>query len=799
MFILSFRLNALLIVFTSCTIIGVSGFDSVPSCRTTNSELLSIKSSRGHNRLIYSNFQNMNQLQLVCDIVSYRTEINLYSMDIVIDFGIMKIFNESLDLRNLTEVTWYPNVIMRNIEGFEVGMNGPIVIFDEGVDWTAENQIHITESKLDFYYKGLLIGDELCNRLIFEDINVQLFANMKNVTIFFQEQVHFRNPVCPYVFNNALIHGISFIGFEQNKLNRHLISFINLKTTNSSAFVNSLMVGEIYEIAINDHLINKFIFKSIKSLSLNGKLGEIHHDLFKSFEHLKKVDIVIDHAKNFFHSSTNVWLSSLHYYGIEFETAVAKFEFLVKNGDSYFEFYITDYASSYDYPEEDICLFKHFSFKKVIWFQLWREDNVYFDYHNDSCTYKFLTQNNAMIFQPANLTTIYQQQDELDTCNISNKLSLCSELNITIKKSFTRFKALSRLDFVYILKWAELIGPVITFPIVSAAGFLLNLLTILVIMSQGNKVEQLFDGKLFKYIILNSAFNCIECFIHLFKLVNICMGPDSVFCSSIISSYFAQYFAVYVTGFVGETMKSCSIITGLLFSLQRYIDTSQNKNPILKYISAVGIFKQTIGVIFLGSITSVIKIFNYSIGDLRLTSLDSPTAFMINSFQLKKFWYLSALYLFHYIFNDILLLTVNLIIDIKLVTVIKSDLLEKFRLKANLFEGDSTTRFLKFKNDLKYKKKVENKANSMIIASFVVYVICRLPELLGVLYFYNNSIFSVQAYYCAKELLCYLIDDSIDYLYMLSYSTNIMFYYKFNSFFQRGFRRFFGLKIKENR
>ena len=130
-------------------------------------------------------------------------------------------------------------------------------------------------------------------------------------------------------------------------------------------------------------------------------------------------------------------------------------------------------------------------------------------------------------------------------------------------------------DTVYVFEWLELIGPVITSPILAAIAFVLNLIVILIIRSKKNKKEKLFESRMFSYILFNSIFNCIECFIYVFKLLNICLGTNTLYCSDLRLEPVFQYLGI-VLGYLSETMKTCSIVTGLFFSLERYVDACQS-------------------------------------------------------------------------------------------------------------------------------------------------------------------------------------------------------------------------------
>ena len=153
----------------------------------------------------------------------------------------------------------------------------------------------------------------------------------------------------------------------------------------------------------------------------------------------------------------------------------------------------------------------------------------------------------------------------------------------------------------------------------------------------------------------------------------------------------------------------------------------------------------------------------------------------------------------HYTTNDFIILLVNFIIDIKLVMVIKEDLKKKLRFMTT--NESSQGQNSRTESILKKKKSVENKSNMMIILNFFTYLLCRVPELLGKIFFYfsDDPNFTLSGFKsCTLEIFCYLLSNTIEYLYMLSYSFNIFFYYHFISNFRTGFRRIFRFYQKKS-
>ena len=140
-------------------------------------------------------------------------------------------------------------------------------------------------------------------------------------------------------------------------------------------------------------------------------------------------------------------------------------------------------------------------------------------------------------------------------------------------------------------------------------------------------------------------------------------------------------------------------------------------------------------------------------------------------------------------------------IDFCLVVVVKRNLGQKLLNKKGLMKGDKSNSEVATRQFLKEEKKktsVERKMNAMIIINLIIYTFCRLPELIGVfiIFFYHSIENDMPD--CQFVLMCNLVSDSIEYLYMLSYIFNIFLYFKFTLYFHEGFLNFFVRKSAKN-
>lgn len=150
-------------------------------------------------------------------------------------------------------------------------------------------------------------------------------------------------------------------------------------------------------------------------------------------------------------------------------------------------------------------------------------------------------------------------------------------------------------------------------------------------------------------------------------------------------------------------------------------------------------------------------------------------------------WFLYS-YIMHYAINDILLLFINFLIDLKLFIVLRGHLVVKRRniQLCNLTQAKKLAEI----------RKAESNSNKLVIYSFIVYLICRLPELVfytHLLFVHDNSIDYFDYYTFCESSICYLFVNCIHFLYMLSYLSNILIYYELNKTFRHALKKYFGI------
>ncbi|RNA16528.1 hypothetical protein BpHYR1_016453 [Brachionus plicatilis] len=202
---------------------------------------------------------------------------------------------------------------------------------------------------------------------------------------------------------------------------------------------------------------------------------------------------------------------------------------------------IFKFSASYQFPDEDICLFRKFPKNRPIVPILQAK--------SCSCTTIWILQNDDSLRK--------KKIDELNlylcsnkTCDFDKMISKCVEPK---SKKFVK----NKIDFLYD-----------TSKIAFVLGLLMN--TINVWILSGNDKENNFQSLIFKLMITNSILNFIYCFINLFHLINMCIFFNGFLCSKFYRSVLAQLYDIYFVEFFGSILKTLSNCLMAMISIDRY-------------------------------------------------------------------------------------------------------------------------------------------------------------------------------------------------------------------------------------
>jgi hypothetical protein len=131
------------------------------------------------------------------------------------------------------------------------------------------------------------------------------------------------------------------------------------------------------------------------------------------------------------------------------------------------------------------------------------------------------------------------------------------------------------LNIFFILEWLKLVIEVYAKTFLSILGLITNFLIILVIKNREFK-KCFHKNVMNKHLFFNSTFNLIFCLLNSVSLVNICVFAKSSFCSSFYKTLSAQYFKIFFSLYLGNSLRLCCNFSLIIFSLSRfYISTSK--------------------------------------------------------------------------------------------------------------------------------------------------------------------------------------------------------------------------------
>lgn len=761
------------------------------------------------------------------------------------------IFEEPLDLTNLEmrgRKTKQIKLMVKRCNGFNLNMNASFLNISNETDQSLVVEFHLfffefyknssnKYKKIDhtstkeilnsyYYHYHKSNGKELVD--YFNNF-IGLFAIARNFFFKVLAKSYF-STMSKLIFKNASIEDFRLFAQENTTLRRYFLEFVDdvfnytrsTSTNHSqsnlvklSSHIKSVNLVDSYNVCVNRPMLDPDVFEELVKFKISGMITKIEEDIFKWFDSIRKVLLEINNCREFLHStSDNKWMRWInHVYSMD----LSRF----KNGSKYpnqseFGFIkdhfailsIDDRYDNYDYPNEDLCLLRYFQSDHLVFYKMAERSNQSLIRFVDTCTLYHLTKYsfiaNSTLTDDLLTIFVYKSNISVD-CDLDSLFSHCN------LSKFYPINSITIDDFQYFLKWFELIGPIITLPIVSFIGIITNVLVIATIKSKKNdKIinENENSKRMFKYLTANSVFNLIECVVCVFTLMNECLGFGSVYCSSLLTQEFAIHFKVYIICYFGEAMKTCSVLLTLLFSLERYkITANENKNRLLNRIAKTRLRVIILVCLVISFATCVNKIFEFDNSYVIYSSIQFPDLQIVQIMEKpKERAYFLAFYLTHYILNDAILLLVNFLCDIFLVIIIRKDLNSKKILfaKFNGQQQPSSTTSSSSPNSEQSKKeqekynsilKAEKNTNKMIVYTFLMYLMCRFPELILYIFMILPSTDNNKSNTLIRNRFMRLAAPSaintVEYLYIISYTLNLFFYHKFNKKFQNAFKNLF--------
>jgi hypothetical protein len=722
------------------------------------------------------NFKKFTDLILDCNQTYNITKhVILWPKDsLVIDESVQlnKVFDES-KIKSIA----YLNII--NFKGIDI--NSQSFLLDSS-RFKLKLKINIYFSKLDIYSNSSLIEASKCDLATY-NVSNNFFKHVYSISI---QNVKYPKEWCPHFFHNFVLGHLFFFEIANSFLIKNRLNFYQLNSSKVYIkYLFELQFDFTYE-ELNKNNLSPDLFRNVPYLGIGGVLNGIETRLFEDFQNLKKIEIVISNLKEIFHSG-NKWMNYLNL-KVSLNTSTnleqsmqLKFRFLSQH---------VSFDSIYQYPNEDLCLFKNFPHDRLVYpimipgkrlkctcTLLWLESKL----HLFKSKVKFLNDYDLIYDADYSVSesifVFCNVSFNTSKCNLNEKFMLCKIVQSESTSREHLFHFDNDVDVYYMIEFAKFILLVILQPIFCFLGIIHNGLTILVIRNKSKKKE--LSESMYKHIIINSVFNTIYCTITILKLVNTCVFHDwSVFCSTVYQEIWAQNLKIFLIHFLGTSVKLCSNFSYFIFSLSRLLLITKHKDRILnRETNKIYIIIYIIALIFVSCVLSAFKIFQYEINYNMDFSKEYPMEIRdekycnseSHKFECKLF---DAFKIANRSLNDVLFLILNFFIDIIL--------LIKFKRHMNRKLGQI--------NDSAQHKVIEKSkknVNRMIFFNSLIYIVSHLPEFVItlILIIYARKISA----FCKEKISCDLLNEEAEFFSLISMVCQFYVFKIFDNNFRSSF------------
>lgn len=224
---------------------------------------------------------------------------------------------------------------------------------------------------------------------------------------------------------------------------------------------------------------------------------------------------------------------------------------------------------------------------------------------------------------------------------------------------------------------------ILSIPVVCLIGIATNLIVFTVVVHKSNR-QHLKENQ-YNYMTLNSLLNSFILLIEIFLLMSECQGDYGLFCSSIRTWKFSQYFKIIFGEYVSNSLRLLSNFTYVGFTINRLSLIGKKQGKFVKNVSKLTICQFIRRTVWPCLALPVVKIFRF-IPNTLLPDQDypNPIAFYFTKISSPLiFVYLSFNILFDLV-NYFVFLLVNFVIDVKLVITLKKVIDEKQKNKSRI-------------------------------------------------------------------------------------------------------------------
>jgi hypothetical protein len=738
--------------------------------------------------LILHNFNTYKEIVLSCNFYYYITYIkSIYLMP-----KTSLILDESLRIDDLFHEDNFHSIHLLNLKGIAF-FQTKLPLFQ----LSLKVYFHFVSSSS---FKSFILSNNQTTPMTLSQCNEKALQNMTTfiqplISLTFENFLYPREGFCSFMFKQSIISNFRFGNIYNSFLIENRLSFMKTNYSRTLIMSNLEFIDlDLFYEKLTSRVLNVNLFENVKHLNINLHLLNIEHDLLSKFNRLKYIDIRVFNLREFFQTENTQWLKGCAPIG----SGVIKFQ-LVR-----FVYVTSSFLKAYEYPDEDLCLFKDFPHSRFYLPIIMPGERI-----ACTCSLKWLQmhyENYTQIFQITNNYKYFQLDEDTFLSGIKYLFRFCDENEETIDCDFERLfntcnitttsttrshSELNDIDFIFLIKWLQFILLVILAPMFGIIGLINNILILLTI-GKGQRLHEkkaIFKDPMYKHIQLNAFFNILSCLIMCVSLLNSCIASNthSLYCSSVYMTQWAQYFKIIVNYYLGYLIRTCSKMSYVSFSFIRFICVANLKESRgFQVFFRLNIKLYAVCLIVFSALLSLFRLFQYEIITWKYAkgSFDFPLESVSEVLCVRETNWLNCkvidtFKIVYKSFNDIVLFILNILIDILLVKYYNKQILKKIKMRnAN---ADNS--------DLMAKKK---KINQMVIVNSVVFLVSHMPEFVItiLLYVYKRKI----ERFCRFFFSCDLISHEAEFFNSIS----IMCTFYILLIFDRNFKESFHHIFKKN-
>lgn len=591
--------------------------------------------------------------------------------------------------------------------------------------------------------------------------------------------VDFVNKICPYLFRNATLTRLLIFGSIRNSRLKASSFQIDPTPVNTSlnSHIKEFFILNGYNLALDNATLDSRVFAHVSQLIFGNLISYIQKDLFKTLRSLKLVCFAVSNLASFFHTHGMEWsfglnqdLGSLNPLNFT-NTETSRSMLVLFSAEAlYTDDAISIHMSDYSYPDLDWCIFEPFPYNQLVY------PLIHSSVLECNCNLATLVKDFSM-YNELIQTELSKHKFYHSVLNNSLRIiALCSNFSFShcsnlSKCSWSGNKSVS-INYQYLDgREINFSFAVVLTPIVCFIGMVLNIMVLRDIHEE-QKTE-----RSFQLMSIIATLNSFYCFINLFNLLTVCINMSNLFCSSIYTSQFAQYFKLIAIVYIGESLKSWSNFLYLMLTVDRFVMIGQDHPWIYKEINEVSIKKVLAVTCIFSMAFNVIYLFQYGVNDgnwtdyIYSTYSTYPQLFINNK---------STVFFLHSMFNYIAFALLISILEVAVLIKTHHEIQNNSskKIQTVISYNKEANEIVIEKKDKKVSK-IEHHAFFLIGFNCIIYFVLRFPEMLLLFQNYPASLSTnrVYHYFCVYLNICHNYADIVRFFYLLTFLTNYLLYY----------------------